>query len=67
MKVPGRAWLEYEVAPDGGGSVIRQTAIFDPRGLAGLIYWYLAYPVHALVFRGMIEGISAAAEREAAA
>jgi hypothetical protein len=47
--------------------VIRQTAIFDPRGLAGLIYWYLAYPVHALVFRGMIEGIAAAAEREAAA
>jgi len=67
MKVPGRAWLEYEVTPDGGGSMIRQTAISDPHGLAGLVYWYLAYPAHALVFRGMIEGISAAAEREAAA
>jgi hypothetical protein len=66
MKVPGRAWLEYEVTPEGSGSTIRQTAIFDPRGLAGLAYWYLAYPAHALVFRGMIEGISAAAEREAA-
>jgi len=47
--------------------MIRQTAIFDPHGLAGLAYWYAAYPAHALVFRGMIEGISAAAEREAAA
>jgi uncharacterized protein YbjT (DUF2867 family) len=65
MKVPGRAWLEYEVTPDGAGSVIRQTAIFDPSGLAGLAYWYACYPLHALVFRGMIAGISEAAEREA--
>jgi uncharacterized protein YbjT (DUF2867 family) len=67
MKLPGRAWLEFEVTPDEGGSVIRQTAIFDPSGLAGLVYWYACYPLHALVFRGMIAGISAAAEREAAA
>jgi hypothetical protein len=67
MKVPGRAWLEFEVIPDEGGSVIRQTAIFDPSGLAGLVYWYACYPLHAVVFRGMIAGISAAAEREAAA
>jgi uncharacterized protein YbjT (DUF2867 family) len=65
MKVPGRAWLEYEVTPDGAGSIIRQTAIFDPSGLAGLAYWYSAYPAHALVFRGMLAGIAAAAEREA--
>jgi uncharacterized protein YbjT (DUF2867 family) len=64
MKVPGRAWLEYEVTPEGDGSTIRQTAIFDPSGLAGLAYWYAAYPVHALVFQGMIAGISEAAERE---
>jgi hypothetical protein len=65
MKVPGRAWLEYEVTPDGGGSRLRQTAIFDPSGLAGLIYWHLLYPAHALVFQGMIDGIAATAEREA--
>jgi hypothetical protein len=67
IKVPGRTWLEFEVTPDGEGSTIRQTAIFDPSGLAGLFYWYVAYPAHALVFRGMLGGISAAAEREAAA
>ena len=66
MKVPGRAWLEYEVTPDGRGSMIRQTAIFDPSGLAGLVYWYVAYPLHAMVFRGMIAGISAEADGEAA-
>ncbi len=62
MKLPGRAWLEFEVEPDGGGSVIRQTAIFDPIGLAGLAYWYATYPVHLLVFSGMLRKIASAAE-----
>jgi uncharacterized protein YbjT (DUF2867 family) len=61
MKLPGRAWLEFEVTPDTGGSVIRQTAVFDPVGLLGLAYWYALYPVHALVFRGMLRGIARAA------
>lgn len=67
MKLPGRAWLEFEVAPAPGGSEIRQTAIFDPSGLAGLLYWYGIQPLHALVFRGMLAGIAAAAAREPAA
>ena len=57
MKLPGRAWLEFEVTPAEGGSVIRQTAEFDPVGLFGLLYWYGLYPVHELVFRGMLRGI----------
>ena len=63
MRLPGRAWLEFEVtpAPDGNGSIIRQTAEFDPIGLAGLIYWYALWPAHACVFRGMIRGIAGAA------
>jgi hypothetical protein len=48
--LPGRAWLEFEVTGDADGSLIRQTAIFDPVGLAGLMYWYLVYPLHQLVF-----------------
>jgi uncharacterized protein YbjT (DUF2867 family) len=63
MKLPGRAWLSFEVTPDGTGSVIRQTAIFDPMGLPGLIYWYLAWPLHQLVFAGMLSGIARAAAR----
>ena len=63
MRLPGRAWLEFEVIPDGEGSVIRQTAEFDPLGLAGLIYWYALWPAHACVFRGMIRGIARAAAK----
>ncbi len=61
MKVPGRAWLEFEVKAVDGGSAIRQTAIFDPAGLFGLAYWYGIYPLHAAVFRGMLAGIARAA------
>ena len=66
MRVPGRAWLEFEVEPDGSGWTIRQTAVFDPRGLAGLAYWYALYPLHKLVFAGMLRGITAVANRTAA-
>jgi hypothetical protein len=62
MKVPGRAWLEFEVEPVPGGSVIRQTAVYDPQGLFGLIYWYILYPVHGPVFRGMLRGIAERAQ-----
>ncbi len=66
MKLPGRAWLQFEVEPRAAGSVIRQTAIFDPAGLAGLIYWYVLYPLHQLVFAGMLRGIARAAATEPA-
>ena len=62
MKLPGRAWLEFEVTGDANGSLIRQTAIFDPVGLGGLMYWYLVYPLHQLVFAGMLRGIAHAAQ-----
>jgi uncharacterized protein YbjT (DUF2867 family) len=61
MTLPGRAWLQFEVEPAGGGSVIRQTAIFDPVGLLGRLYWYAVWPLHGLVFRGMVRGIARAA------
>jgi uncharacterized protein YbjT (DUF2867 family) len=64
MRLPGRAWLQFEVEPTTGGSTIRQTVIFDPTGLAGLFYWYGIYLLHAAVFRGMVTGIARAARRE---
>jgi hypothetical protein len=63
MKLPGRAWLELEVRPSDGGCTIRQTAVFDPSGLLGLLYWYGVYPLHAAVFGGMLQGITRAAQR----
>jgi len=65
MKLPGRAWLEFTVEPDGAGALITQTAAFDPRGLAGLAYWYGIWPLHRMVFAGMLRNLARAARREA--
>ena len=61
MKLPGRAWLQFEVEPDGrGGSEVTQTAIFDPAGLWGLVYWYGLWPFHSYIFGGMLRSLAAA-------
>ena len=57
MRLPGRAWLQFEVTPEKGGSLIRQTAIFDPVGLPGLVYWYALWGIHQVVFAGMLRNI----------
>ncbi len=62
MRLPGRAWLQFEVTGDGP-VVLRQTATFDPVGLFGLIYWYSLYPVHAAMFKGMLAAIARAARQ----
>ncbi len=64
MKLPGRAWLEFEVTGQGSVATIRQTAIFDPVGFIGRAYWYALYPLHQVVFGGMLRGIARAAMRE---
>lgn len=61
MRLPGRAWLQFEVEPEGAGTRIRQTAIFDPLGVIGRLYWLALYPVHRIVFRGMLRGLARAA------
>lgn len=59
MKVPGKAWLEFQVTPrDDGGSLLMQTAYFAPMGLSGWLYWYGLYPVHGLIFSGLIDRIA---------
>ena len=63
MELPGRAWLEFEVVPDvGGGSLVHQTAVFEPVGLPGLLYWYALSPVHALIFGGLLRAIARRAQ-----
>ena len=60
LKLPGRGWLEFRVAPLGGGerSFISQTATFDPRGITGRLYWHAVLPLHALLFRGLLRRIA---------
>jgi uncharacterized protein YbjT (DUF2867 family) len=72
MKVPGRAWLQFEVeplepAPDGTPrSCITQTAFYEPKGLFGLAYWYALVPVHPSIFQGMIRELGRRAEKREA-
>jgi uncharacterized protein YbjT (DUF2867 family) len=63
MKVPGKAWMQFSVHPlDHGFSQLTQTAYFAPKGLFGHIYWYLLYPIHAIVFSGLIRALGLKAE-----
>ena len=63
MKVPGQAWLQFEVHKrENGCSLLTQTTYFAPRGLFGLLYWHASYPIHALIFGGMIHRIATRAE-----
>jgi uncharacterized protein YbjT (DUF2867 family) len=64
MTLPGRAWLQFEVQRTSSGSAVRQTAIFDPVGIFGLAYWYFLYPLHVIVFAGMLRGLAAAMEED---
>lgn len=64
MRLPGQAWLEFDVTKDPTGSVIRQTAMFDPKGVLGRVYWYAIFPLHQFIFGGMLRGIAAAGQNK---
>ncbi|HSL26093.1 MAG TPA: SDR family oxidoreductase [Acidimicrobiia bacterium] len=63
MRLPGEAWLEFEVESDHGRTRLTQTAHFAPRGLPGRVYWYLMLPFHSMVFGPMARRLVGAAER----
>lgn len=58
MKIPGKAWLRFELKPVSEGTLITQTASFQPHGLWGLIYWYSLYIPHYLIFKSLIKKIA---------
>lgn len=64
MKLPGRAWLQFEVRPEGRQTHLEQTAFFEPHGLSGNLYWYSAMQLHRFVFPGLIRAIQTRAEED---
>ena len=54
MKMPGEAWLEFEVSETG----LKQTATFRPKGLLGRVYWYSVLPLHFILFPRMARKIA---------
>lgn len=57
MRLPGEAWLEFSFKENNGNYALQQKAIFRPKGIMGRLYWFLSYPFHVFIFRGMIKGI----------
>jgi hypothetical protein len=65
MKLPGTATLEFALEPRGtDSSRLSMIARFRPKGIFGLIYWYLVLPFHNVVFGGMLRGIKRAAQAD---
>ena len=64
MKLPGRAWLQFEVRPEGRRTHLEQTAFFEPHGLSGNLYWYSLLQLHRFIFPGLIRAIQARAEED---
>ena len=63
MKVPGKAWLEFESLPQTGGkTLLTETAYFAPRGFWGFVYWYAMWPFHAFLFDGLIRRLATRAK-----
>ena len=65
MLLPGLAWLEFSVgsAERADRSLLRQRALFHPRGAAGHAYWWAVRPFHGLVFGSMLRNIARSAEQ----
>jgi len=63
MKLPGNAWLQFEVSPLADNKTrLVQTALYEPRGLSGFLYWWAVYPLHGLIFSGLIAEIARRAQ-----
>lgn len=58
MKLPGEAWLEFEITPYEAGGGLKQTATFRPNGVWGRFYWYGLYPFHAFIFSQLAKRIT---------
>lgn len=63
MRVPGRAWLQWEVQRRDGKTLLKQTALFEPRGLPGTLYWYALLPAHGLIFPALLKALETRARQ----
>jgi uncharacterized protein YbjT (DUF2867 family) len=61
MKLPGKAWLQFESRPQDGKTLLIVTAYFAPYGLFGLLYWYAMWPFHKFIFDGLTRRIASRA------
>jgi len=59
MKTPGEALLEFQITPLANDQVeLQMLSRFLPKGLLGILYWYVLYPFHQWIFYGMLKAIA---------
>ncbi len=63
MKVPGKAWLEFLIEENEGKTQLTQTAYYAPKGVLGHGYWWVLWPLHKLIFPGLINALVREAEK----
>ncbi len=61
MKVPGKAWLEFESQKQDDQTLLTVTAYFAPHGLSGFLYWYAMWPFHKFIFDGLTRRLASRA------
>ncbi len=57
MKLPGKAWLEFDIEPAGDRNRLSIVAHYYTESLAGRIYWYIFVPFHHVIFSDLIRQI----------
>lgn len=57
MKLPGRAWLEFRIDPDGQGNQLSVHAHYDTATFFGRVYWYIFLPFHWYIFERLLRQI----------
>jgi hypothetical protein len=58
MKLPGEAWLQFDIEEKNEELFLIQTAIFRPKGILGRLYWYALIPFHFFIFKKMAKTIA---------
>jgi len=58
MKLPGDAWLDFELTPTPDGCRVDMRGVFDPKGVTGRAYWWGLYPIHRHIFSGMMSELA---------
>jgi hypothetical protein len=64
MKFPGEALLDFKIDSMGAHHTdLQMLSCYLPKGLGGILYWYIFYPFHEWIFFGMLRGIAKAVEK----
>ncbi|HLD41053.1 MAG TPA: SDR family oxidoreductase [Candidatus Omnitrophota bacterium] len=57
MKIPGRAWLEFNIKEEAGKRRLSVIAYYNTQSLLGKFYWHACLPLHHFLFQKLLIGI----------